>query len=396
MNSASKNLRVLHLARWYPNRYDPMPGLFIQRHIEAAALYAPQAAVYVHPIENPKKEDRFELIQTQENNVLTCRIYYRPCASPIAFFRKARNLYLFYRAVFKGIQSVKVSFPFEVIHIHILSRLGLIGWFYSFSKGVPYVISEHWSRYLSHVNAFRGWGRKRITRWITQNASAVTTVTHNLAEAMKNHGLQNENYILLENVVAPFFYEIRPIHQTISKTLHLVHVSCFEDRSKNISGLLRVFQSLKERNVPFTCKMIGEGMDLEAMKEYAKKLDLKEPHIQFLGLKQGKDLASLMASADALVMFSHFENLPVVINESLVLGIPVVSTNVGGIAEYLTSENGILVERNDEDGLVDVLTKLGNSFFHFNRQAISAASRERFSAEAIGQKLTDIYHQALS
>ena len=43
-----KKLKVLHLARWYPNKFDPMPGLFIQRHIEAANIYCECGVVYTH------------------------------------------------------------------------------------------------------------------------------------------------------------------------------------------------------------------------------------------------------------------------------------------------------------------------------------------------------------
>lgn len=46
-----KKLKVLHLARWYPNKFDPMPGLFIQRHIEAANIYCECGVVYTHLVE---------------------------------------------------------------------------------------------------------------------------------------------------------------------------------------------------------------------------------------------------------------------------------------------------------------------------------------------------------
>ena len=44
MNKERKH--IVFLARWYPHRYDPMFGLFVQRHAEAAALFNDITVVY--------------------------------------------------------------------------------------------------------------------------------------------------------------------------------------------------------------------------------------------------------------------------------------------------------------------------------------------------------------
>ena len=51
-------MKIVFLARWYPHKYDPMFGLFVQRHAEAAALHDKVTVVYVHPDENAK--DKYE------------------------------------------------------------------------------------------------------------------------------------------------------------------------------------------------------------------------------------------------------------------------------------------------------------------------------------------------
>ena len=43
MNKERKH--IVFLARWYPHRYDPMFGLFVQRHAEAAALFKDRKSV---------------------------------------------------------------------------------------------------------------------------------------------------------------------------------------------------------------------------------------------------------------------------------------------------------------------------------------------------------------
>ena len=44
MNKERKH--IIFLARWYPHRYDPMFGLFVQRHAEAAALFNDITVIY--------------------------------------------------------------------------------------------------------------------------------------------------------------------------------------------------------------------------------------------------------------------------------------------------------------------------------------------------------------
>ena len=57
--------------------------------------------------------------------------------------------------------------------------------------------------------------------------------------------------------------------------------------------------------------------------------------MSFTGLLEGQKLADELASGDFLVMSSNYENMPVVILEALASGLPVVSTNVGGIKEMI-------------------------------------------------------------
>jgi len=70
----------------------------------------------------------------------------------------------------------------------------------------------------------------------------------------------------------------------------------------------------------------------------------------------GKDKDALLASADVLVLPSYIEGLPVCILEAMAVGVPVVSTTVGGIPEAL--ENGAcgtLINPGDVEALADAI-----------------------------------------
>ena len=104
-----------------------------------------------------------------------------------------------------------------------------------------------------------------------------------------------------------------------------------------------------------------------------------------------------MRNADALILFSNFENFPCVIPEAWASGIPVISTDVGGIAEHLTSERGILVRRGDEAALTSAIVSMATtpSPAHLDAAALRAIATSTFSIEAIADQYTAAYQKAL-
>lgn len=392
----SKNrYRILHLARWYPNRLDPMPGLFIKRHAEATALYHDVAVVYAHGLQKELLKSRFEKDISHVNGVETAKIYYQKSTSSFLFKARILNTFRYFKAVNIGIKAVSNSQKhFDLIHVHVLTRLGTWGLFYKWKKGVPFVITEHWTRYLNHSNDFNGVLRKWMTKRIVKNAAFVTTVSHDLTNAMLKHGLNNPAYKEIYNVVDSSFFDVKKTVESLSTT-EFVHVSCFTDKHKNISGLLRIIKRLTNERNDFHFSLIGDGDDFQKIKNYSETLGINDSIIKFTGLLEGQKLAETMSAADALVIFSNYENMPVVINESLSLGIPVFSTDVGGISEIITKDNGRLVPKGDEDAMYRVLKSFLDKEIIFDNNMLEKKYKNAFSPNAVGLQLTDLYKMAL-
>jgi glycosyltransferase involved in cell wall biosynthesis len=396
-NTDSQNIKVLHLSRWYPNRYDPMPGLFIQRHAEAVSKYCDVGVVYVHAVECAEQTQRFELQLEELNGVPTARVYYKNPCKNFFLIGKFIKVYRFYKANKIGIRAIKAELEgIDLIHVHILTRLGVIALFNKFFRNIPYIISEHWSRYLPLTDEFKGGFRKWVTRIVVKHASAVTTVTQNLADAMQNHGLKNPNYKVLANVVTVDFLKVPTKERLGSAKTTFIHVSCFEDKSKNISGLLHVILSLSKKRNDFIFKLVGDGMDFEFLKQYALDLGLDSKMIDFTGLLEGKELVNHMATSNVMVVFSNYENFPVVINESFALGIPVIATRVGGIPEFVNDGNGRLIEAGDQVELENLLNSYLDGKLQFDRGMIKKKARQQFSPNEIGKELYDLYLKVLN
>ena len=381
MNKERKH--IVFLARWYPHRYDPMFGLFVQRHAEAAALFNDITVIYCQQTtdngQQTSSKEKFEIVRTNENNVDTIRVYYKKPKN------KIQSLLRFYRA---NMMALKLCKKPDLIHVHVLTRLGVIAWIQKILHKTPYIITEHWSRYLPG-NDFTGFLRKTACKLVVRNAETVTTVTENLATAMSNHGLKNDNYVVLPNVVNLDMFHISEKNNNPCK---IIHISCFEDKSKNISGLLESLKIIDNKGIDFQCKLIGEGMDLDLMKDKAKNLQLINK-VSFTGLLQGQALADVLSSGDFLVLSSNYENMPVVILEALASGLPVVSTNVGGIKEMIDDTKGILVEPRNKEALAEAMIKMIETHKNYDANYLRNSVIEKYGYESVGRFLSRLYNK---
>ena len=171
----------------------------------------------------------------------------------------------------------------------------------------------------------------------------------------------------------------------------IIHISCFEDKSKNISGLLESLKIINDKGIDFQCTLIGEGMDLDLMKEKAKELQLINK-VSFTGLLQGQALADELSSGDFLVLSSNYENMPVVILEALASGLPVVSTNVGGIKEMIDDTKGILVEPKNKEALAEAMIKMIETYKNYDANYLRNSVIEKYGYESVGRFLSKLYN----
>ena len=126
---------------------------------------------------------------------------------------------------------------------------------------------------------------------------------------------------------------------------------------KGLPELLQAMAQPVLAALPITLTLAGGG-DLPGWRARADRLGLGD-RVRFCGWTEGAKLAGLMASADALVLPSHDEGLPLVILEALAQGLPVVCTPVGEIAACLQDgRHALFVPPGDAVALARALARL--------------------------------------
>jgi glycosyltransferase involved in cell wall biosynthesis len=161
---------------------------------------------------------------------------------------------------------------------------------------------------------------------------------------------------------------------------------------KDWPNLLHAARRLADRGLDVRFVAVGQGpleADVHALHE---ELGL---HDTVLLTGYRPDAVRLMAGCDCFVLASQWEGLPVALMEALALGLPVVSTAVGGIPEVLRDgEDACLVPPGDAAALADALAELAVD--PAKRSRLGARAQERaadFDIARAAARLEQIYSQ---
>lgn len=390
---ADKKLNVLFLSGWYPNRVLPTLGNFVQKHAESVALHS--NVIALNAIADTACVDTFETTETVINNVHTINVYYKKVNHHFPLISQLQKYLRFKNAYALGLELVKQKFNhIDIVHHNILYPTGIIARNMKKQWKTPYIITEHSTAYLKTKNTQLPFLEKYISKKIAADASCITPVSNDLKKAMQSIGLAG-NYEIIYNVVDTHLFQ--PLsNKAVSSKIKFLHISTLDDAHKNISGMLRAIAKLSEKRNDFEFYIMGDG-DTSPHIQTAKELNIYNTFVFFEGTKTTVEVAAHMQTSDCFVLFSNYENLPVVIIEALACGIPVVSSNVGGIHEHITSEMGILVEARNEQQLTYALDKMIGAIQNKNYkpEQLAAYAKENFSYEKVSEKFHHLYRRIL-
>jgi glycosyltransferase involved in cell wall biosynthesis len=143
--------------------------------------------------------------------------------------------------------------------------------------------------------------------------------------------------------------------------------------AKDYPNMLRAFARVRAGQEDTVLLLVGGGSLQEETEALTRSLGLTAA-VRFLGMRS--DVPELMSAADAYVMSSAWEGMPLVLLEAAAAGLPVVATLVGGNQEVVRhEETGFLVPPGDSDSLGDAMLRLTRSP-EAERRAMGRRGRE--------------------
>ena len=118
----------------------------------------------------------------------------------------------------------------------------------------------------------------------------------------------------------------------------------------NVRLVLRGFALIQRRFPEARLTVAGEGSERLALEALARELNLR--HVEFVGRVPPERMPELYDAADIYLNGSDIDNMPLSILEAFAAGVPVVTTNAGGIPYIMSDgETGLLVERGDYEAM---------------------------------------------
>ena len=376
-------MNILHILSWFPTPDDPTLGNFCVRMIDA--LPEECHSVILSVCDGKDMTKPFEVKEIQGAHHTHVQIYIRP--PKVNAIRKLKMLRM-YQVGLKYIK--KHFFEPDLVHLHVAYPLGQVALLWEKLFGCKYVMTEHWTIYQpQNKDVLVGRLKKKIVK-IANNAELIMPVSLDLQHCMEGHGVHNR-FQVIYNLVNTDIFRLGEAKTENKK--HLLHISTLRDEAKNFSGILRVIEKLKQQRNDFELHVIHD-YEAPEFKAFVAEHHLTDCVI-FHGKKTSAEVAEAYQKADFFVLFSNFENLPCVIVEAFASGVPVLSTSVGGIAEIVSDERGILIPQGDEEALLQGMNQMLDHCREYDREAIRDYAIKTFAAQNIGRQIFEVYKEVV-
>lgn len=194
---------------------------------------------------------------------------------------------------------------------------------------------------------------KKVEKYVADGADLIITPSNYLKTVISNWGVDSKKIKVVYNGFR--FDEIKTTKVSLRKKYNLHGTILISIGRlvpwKGFSGLVDMMVNLK-KEIPDSILLIaGDGPDMEGLKSQVTGHNLQDSVI-FLGRLDQKILFEYIKASDLFVLNTHYEGFSHQILETMALGTPIITTDVGGNPEAIkNNETGVLVAYNDVEAL---------------------------------------------
>ncbi len=266
-------------------------------------------------------------------------------------------------------------------------------------------LMRRWTRMpqIAYVRGFTAetWRVRRyegLDRWLLRRGfSRILCVSETTCQKLVAYGVAPERVMAVHNAVhVPVGIDAAPLREEFGIPEHapLLVAAGRLSAEKGHRFLVEALAKLKRAPEPHAV-VLGEGREQEALRKLARVLGI-ENRFHLAGFR--RDVLACLRAGDVVVNPSLTEGLPNVVLEAQSLAVPVVATNVGGVAEILDGgRTGWLVTPGDPDALAAAIREaLADRARAFETAAAGQRRiQEHFSFSLQAERLMAAYDDAL-
>ena len=283
----------------------------------------------------------------------------------------------------------------DIIHAHCCVWAGYAARKLSEKTKIPYVVTEHATLFQLHKNEISNANNAVITE-VFQKAAKVICVSRAFARLLEDY---TSNIEVIGNVVDCEQFQVK---ETDKEAVRLLIVCYMEEEAqlykKGMDILIKAWAKVSAKYPQVKLIIGGGGKSLEKVVEWTREYQVTE-NVEFLGALTRQQVVEQMQMCDCFVLPSRYETFGVVYIEAMACGKPVIAVANGGPDDFVHEFNGILIQPEQEEELVQALDKMITAIEKkdatYQPERIAAYVEEKFSYRAIAEQLEKVYQNII-
>ncbi|WNZ28994.1 MAG: glycosyltransferase family 4 protein [Candidatus Bathyarchaeota archaeon] len=305
----------------------------------------------------------------------------------------------------KRMADITKTVDFDVMHIHDwLAAFSGISFKHYLKK--PIVLTMHSTEVgrAQGLHSPDSFSINGIEWWATYEADRVIVCSQSMKNEICDHfNLPREKVDIIPNAIDAANYEI-PVDRGAVRQSYGVGwgeklILCVGRLvpQKGVEYFIRAIPLIAKRYPEAKFIIVGEGWSRDILEAEAQETGHGNK-IAFTGFASDKQVIELMTSADVLVVPSVYEPFGIVALEGMATGVPVVASQVGGLAEVIDhDETGVFVYPRSPESLAWGIDKVLSDPDHAKYLTKNAKEKlhKAYSWEAVAMKTVEVYKKVV-
>lgn len=311
------------------------------------------------------------------------------------------------RKVYSKIKKIIQEYQPDIVHTHA-SKAGLLGRLAAKSAGVPVIVHTfHGHVFHSYFGKAKTALFKNIERYLAKQSTGIIAISKlQKKELVEDHKIVKESKVK----IIPLGFELEQFNQekeakrevirdkyNISEGEIAIAIVGRLAPIKDHSFFLSVIEKLAVKiNRKIKVFIVGGGSEFDQIASRVKEIN--HSNVEIIMTSWVLDIAIFNAGMDIVCLTSKNEGTPVSLIEAQATGIPVVSTNVGGVSDIVVNnEAGYIINHGDIETYVEKLRLLVEDkelrlrFGTFGKEFVV----ERFGYQKLVSSMDEYYKELL-
>lgn len=394
-------MNIFYIPSWYPSKSNPSAGLFIKEQALAIGKYYQDVKVIISLWGNEETKINLEhplKVLPHLINNLQDKPYVRQIAPQVFEFNEpvlewsARlfrgNIKSILKANILNYRKAQKRFgKIDLVHAHVSFPAGFVAMKLAEEFHLPYIITEHMGPF--PLAPFHN--RQKLMPLLIEplkKASKVIAVSQKLQSELSQFGIQST---VVPNLVEESYFTAVSQKKHQNFTFFSLGDITFE---KGFEDLLKATALVLQKETNVELRIGGEGRFKKRYQKLAKHLKI-EKSINWLGFISRKQVLKEFHLCDVFILPSHHESFGMVFLEALSCGKPVIATACGGPEDFVSEDNGLLVDVANVKILSQAMSEIKSNIDNYDSQKIRLNILKNYSSKAVSEKIIKLHKDVI-